>query len=1154
MGQLAISGAGAIIGNLLFPGIGGSIGFLAGSVLGNILFPPPPIINEGPRMGDLTISSSAYGAAIPWVWGTTRVAGNMIWSSGIREQENRERVGGKGGPAQYNVTYTYFSSFAIAFAATRADRVLRIWADSKLIYDDTNASSEVLEIPGLKFRFYRGTEEQLPDGLMEAKDGAGRVPAYRGLCYIVFEELALQEFGNRVPNITAEIVFRDRQSTGDTPTNQRASTDLDPPPYVGTQDVSYFGVDRSRRRIYTAEDGSGSSPGWLRIFDLDTLREVRQVELPTWAPGSQTQQNPIGPYKMGVGKYTGNIYTNIDAILSFGAYVAWNPETFQPTQVISGPSNGSMRLHQVLEVKAQNGDVWVLFIGGVAYNVTQTFLALNYTKGGLINFADQFPDNLSAVHTIAEGIEPGTVWVTLKSSGNSLVRLMKITLRGDGSALVEQEVDFPTSTWDNNAHANARVEGPFIDRADGGIILGMSPTSSSAGAKLWKYIPGVGIVWNIRLPSGQDISTGTEHWSAPTYTEITRNRLGVRSLGNQATLVDTTDGSIIFSGSFSIGTTAGACWCFDGKSQSIIYTRTPSTTSALGQIFIDRGVVEDMQLRNIIADISEAVGLDPLSDIDTSELDDMLVRGYVCSSQMTARQMIEPLAGAHFFEGVESDHVMKFPRRGKDPVATVEQRQLRRGNSGSVFSSLRAQEVELPERLTVQHLNRDADYQQGAQSARRAPGSMSSRSSQTIALPMVLTPSEAKQVAENMLFTLWNERTSHEWETGPEFLLLDPADVVEVHLDNGTQVQTRIVQSTVGANLGLGFEGLNESKTTYMSEAEADGGQGFPQRPPPGLADTRAFILDIPLLRDIDDPGTLSTLAYVGLSGYTNGWRAGTLQRSIDGATYENMTRHERAIPYGGIQNRLPDTDLPWQTDTSTVLHVIMAVGELESVSQSQFLNDMNVAAVGRGSNWEIICFRDAVEVQEGVYEVSHIMRGRRGTEYAVNGHQDGDYFVLLSPDVLEPLRTGPALLQLPLLYRPVASMQIPEAVAPFSYTLLGRSHMPLSPVRLTMTAGTSNSRVLGWTRRTRLGGELRPNTGTVPLGEATELYDLLIKNSLGEVVRTVEGLTSPTYTYTSANQTADGFAPPISELTFEVFQVSEVVGRGVGTEATLTL
>ncbi len=52
---------------------------------------------------------------------------------------------------------------------------------------------------------YTGSDDQLPDSLIEAKEGAGNAPAYRGLAYIVFERLALADFGNRIPQLSFEV-------------------------------------------------------------------------------------------------------------------------------------------------------------------------------------------------------------------------------------------------------------------------------------------------------------------------------------------------------------------------------------------------------------------------------------------------------------------------------------------------------------------------------------------------------------------------------------------------------------------------------------------------------------------------------------------------------------------------------------------------------------------------------------------------------------------------------------------------------------------------------------------------------------------------------------------------------------------------------------
>ena len=70
---------------------------------------------------------------------------------------------------------------------------MRIWADGK-----------PLDLSGLTVRIYTGSEDQTPDALIVAKEG--NAPAYRGLAYVVFERLPLADFGNRIPQLSFEIM------------------------------------------------------------------------------------------------------------------------------------------------------------------------------------------------------------------------------------------------------------------------------------------------------------------------------------------------------------------------------------------------------------------------------------------------------------------------------------------------------------------------------------------------------------------------------------------------------------------------------------------------------------------------------------------------------------------------------------------------------------------------------------------------------------------------------------------------------------------------------------------------------------------------------------------------------------------------------------
>nr|WP_321490386.1 glycoside hydrolase/phage tail family protein [uncultured Hyphomonas sp.] len=66
------------------------------------------------------------------------------------------------------------------------------------------ANGAPFDLSQVTYRLYRGEETQAPDPLIEMIEGA--TPAYRGTAYIVFEDLPLDDFGNRIPQLNFEIV------------------------------------------------------------------------------------------------------------------------------------------------------------------------------------------------------------------------------------------------------------------------------------------------------------------------------------------------------------------------------------------------------------------------------------------------------------------------------------------------------------------------------------------------------------------------------------------------------------------------------------------------------------------------------------------------------------------------------------------------------------------------------------------------------------------------------------------------------------------------------------------------------------------------------------------------------------------------------------
>lgn len=204
MASIILGQAMSVMGGAAGGGIGAAIGYGIGTFLGahidNQLFSrSSPHKISGVRLADLTVQTSAYGKTIPILYGTNRIAGNVIWSLPITEHEvtTSEEVGGKGGGRGHEVTHSnfyYTVTLAIALCEGPIDGILSAFADAGL-----------LNLTYGKYRLYKGDEEQLPDPLIESYQGIGKTPAYRGLAYLVIEDFPLGNYGNRIPNFTFEV-------------------------------------------------------------------------------------------------------------------------------------------------------------------------------------------------------------------------------------------------------------------------------------------------------------------------------------------------------------------------------------------------------------------------------------------------------------------------------------------------------------------------------------------------------------------------------------------------------------------------------------------------------------------------------------------------------------------------------------------------------------------------------------------------------------------------------------------------------------------------------------------------------------------------------------------------------------------------------------
>lgn len=204
LGQI-FSSIGGAIGGAFGGGILSTVGRFAGRQLGNYLeksaIEPDEYYRQHKYLDNMYLESFAAGRPIPMVFGYGKLPGNMIWALPLREimhsNETVKKHPGTNIPRviYHDNSFTYYASFALAICKGEVMEMGRVWANDELI-----------DLSKYKFRFYNGSEDQMPDPLIMKAQGPKTTPAFRGLSYIVFENLPLEEFGNRVPKFNFEVV------------------------------------------------------------------------------------------------------------------------------------------------------------------------------------------------------------------------------------------------------------------------------------------------------------------------------------------------------------------------------------------------------------------------------------------------------------------------------------------------------------------------------------------------------------------------------------------------------------------------------------------------------------------------------------------------------------------------------------------------------------------------------------------------------------------------------------------------------------------------------------------------------------------------------------------------------------------------------------
>ncbi len=1092
MSRTALGLVGAVVGSFI-PGVGPGLGFSIGSAIGGLLFPGSLPTIEGPRLTDLRVQTSSYGEPIVEVYGTIGISGNVIWAKDIEEVRTETTQGGKSGPSQTTVSYSYFGHFAVGLCDT-VEAVTRIWADGKIIYDTTPDNTGAISRFSSSITIYTGTETQLPDPSIEADRGAGNVPAHRGMCYVVFDRFPLADFANHIPNIFCEVT-----------TNAAGSFPLATIP-AGIHGADRFWFSHDGRFIYAFRGPAVTGPVFDKVDSINN-RFLGHFDLPhpdldfgflasavhvsndgdIWSCGVKGFTTDC--VKFSSPNYNVDINGSTDSNNRDGEFILAGGTVDDP--VIYGlakPAFGSnfwvrgrgelsdLDLRAALDLKtmaggnlikwlapAPNGNCWVQYAAGWFFNVdrvgsilkTVTLTALDAAGHvGRFIFLDEGAEGRFLIH----------------GASDSLVKWDIATDAQIGAAITDADAGN-----NNSAFHHGLIDGFFYLEATTNLVQKIDHSTMTVVAS-----------WD------------PDDWISP---------------GFEGFLYDKH---------------SHALW---GPTGDTFY-----------KLLLDRETTGTVTLQSIVDDRLQKAGLSP-SDYDTSALAGDVVRGYAVTGRMSARKALEPLAQVYFFDLVESDFKLKAVKRGAASAASIPQADLAAHAFGSEappeLPRVHKQEIELHERIDVTYINPATNYETGTQHAKRIAEAVSTNKALTINLPVVLSDTEAKQVAERLLFLDHLESESADEFLSQKWLLLDSSDVIDITKD-GVQRNYMIQQTDDGADLIRKMRLVKDDQTIYTSIATGNPSQVFPQTVTfPSVMEF--FLIDSPLFQDSDSgPGF-----YIVASGYSDSWPGGVIYVSNDGVTWIPLVfiSNSAQAVMGRANAALADGPTTVFDEVNTI-NVSLLRGTLTSATKTQVLDGANPCIIGD----EILQYRDATQQADGSWTLSGLVRGRRGTEWATGTHSDGDRFATLVAGKVTRIGMELADIGAEKFYRAVTLSDPIEGAAQRAFTNTGRSLQPYAPADLKATRNSSGDITFTWKRATRLGGEWRDFV-EVGLGETSENYDLIIMNGATEV-RTIS-VTAQTAGYTSAEQTTD-FGADQSAVLVNLYQMSVDIGRGFVSTATL--
>jgi hypothetical protein len=557
------------------------------------------------------------------------------------------------------------------------------------------------------------------------------------------------------------------------------------------------------------------------------------------------------------------------------------------------------------------------------------------------------------------------------------------------------------------------------------------------------------------------------------------------------------------------------------------------------------GRLGSVMLADLVTEICTESGF---TEYDVSDLEG-LVTGYARTSTLSARDELESLAKAFFFDGVETQGKIAFLMRGRSSATAISEDELvidPDSDTNYSFSLTRAQDDDLPKAYRITYLDASNGYEQGSYQAKRLVGN-SNRVTET-ALPLVMDRAQAGGIGDRLIQETWISRETAAFGLPPSFLALDPTDEVKITV-GGRIRRLRLTEITECESRALSAVATDPTIYESLTGAARDTASTVTAK-----QTGRALLafMDLPLL-DADEDAYAPHLA-----SYADPWPGSVLlYRSASDADYTLDTTLATAAYLGETVGDFYSGPVS-RWDLVNSLTVKLYSGTCASADETSVLNGANVLALQNGDEWEIVQFTTATLTDTLTWTLTGLLRGLLGSEQNMASPLSAGARVVVVNDrvVQSSLPSAQYATSFNYKWGPSGKAISDASWQSATETFVGVGLRPYAPCHVAYVWEVSGDLTLTWIRRDRDPSSDSWDQSEIPQSEASEAYEIDIKNDSGTVLRTVTGLTVTSWLYSVANQATD-FGAALGQgdrLTVSVYQVSAVFGRGLPATVTLYL